>query len=194
MSLNFLRIKNVLELSTYLTYKYNGLENLLALPVSKLRDEQGIGKAKACMLIVIKEIILRSSSFEDKYKQEISNPMDIYESTKEYQEESQEHFIIMSLNTKNQVINKEVIFKGTLNSVNIHPREIFKQAIDVRANKIALIHNHPSGDLTPSEEDLLVTEKIIKGGHLIGIEVIDHIIISINGYLSIRKEHPEYFL
>lgn len=99
-----------------------------------------------------------------------------------------EHFRALLLNAKNQVIGQEIISIGTLNSSAVHPRELFKNAIKRSAAAIILIHNHPSGDPSPSREDLEVTRRLIEVGHIIGIEILDHLIIGDNRFSSLKAK------
>ena len=101
---------------------------------------------------------------------------------------NQEHFVILLLNTKSQVIRKETITIGTLNSALVHPRELFKPAIRHSANSIIMAHNHPSGDPTPSTEDINITKSLVETGKLIGIQVLDHLVIGDNGYTSMKEK------
>lgn len=98
-----------------------------------------------------------------------------------------EHFMIIMLNTKNRVIAKKVISIGHLQASLVHPREMFKEAIRRSSAAIILVHNHPSGDLTPSKEDLLTTERLREAGAVLGIDVLDHIIVGDNRYFSFRE-------
>ncbi|MCG2698368.1 hypothetical protein L6307_04780, partial [Candidatus Parcubacteria bacterium] len=97
-----------------------------------------------------------------------------------------EHFVVLYLNARNQLVHKETISIGTLNASLVHPREVFKPAIDCLASNIILAHNHPSGDVEASEEDIELTRRIKRAGDIIGIEVIQHIIISNNNYKIIE--------
>ena len=101
-------------------------------------------------------------------------------------EKQQEEVHVLSLNTKNEVISIDMIFKGSLNSSVAHPREIFKKAVEHSAARIIITHNHPSGNTEPSEADLSFTRRIVEAGEVMGIEVIDHFIIG-NTYLSLRE-------
>ena len=101
---------------------------------------------------------------------------------------TQEHFVVLLLNSKNIVIKEETIYKGTLNSSVIHPREVFKAAIRASSNAIIVLHNHPSGDVTPSKEDIETTIRLKECGELLGIQVIDHIIIGDQKYASLVEE------
>lgn len=97
-----------------------------------------------------------------------------------------EQFILLHLDTKNRVMKEEIISIGTLNSSLIHPREVFKSAIKESANAVIFVHNHPSGDPEPSEEDKLITEKLFEAGELLAIKVLDHVIIGKQGYRSLK--------
>lgn len=99
-----------------------------------------------------------------------------------------EHFVMLALSTKNKVIGAHTIFVGTLNSSVVHPREIFQRALLNNAAGILVFHNHPSGDSTPSSEDIEVTERLIDAGKLMGIQVLDHIIIGDNGRFTSLKD------
>src|SRR5690606_21228026 len=100
----------------------------------------------------------------------------------------QEHFVCMFLNTKNRVIEKKCIFIGSLNSSVVHPREIFREAIRCSAAGVVCVHNHPSGDPTPSREDLEITKRLYHAGEMIGIELVDHLIIGDQLYYSMREK------
>lgn len=104
-------------------------------------------------------------------------------------DEKQEALFCFFLDTKNQVLEQKKIFKGTLNSATVHPREIFKEALRLSTARIIVVHNHPSGDTTPSENDLSLTKRLEECGHLLGIELLDHIIVGNSSYLSMREEN-----
>ncbi|MDW7726869.1 MAG: DNA repair protein RadC [Candidatus Methanoperedens sp.] len=103
------------------------------------------------------------------------------------QDFQKEHFIALYLNTRNRVVKKEVISIGTLNANVVHPREVFRTAISVSAAHIIVAHNHPSGDPTPSKEDITITKKLVEAGKIIGIEVLDHVIIGDERYHSMKE-------
>ena len=105
-----------------------------------------------------------------------------------YQNKMQEELMVILLNTKNIVIDYKFVFKGSLNHSIVHPREIFKEAIYSSANAIIIIHNHPSGDVTPSEEDKKITEKIVLCGEMLNMPLLDHIIFGNNAYYSFLEE------
>ena len=103
------------------------------------------------------------------------------------QEEAQEVFGILILNTKNKIVAVHEISRGTLNSSLLHPREVFKPAVLHNAAAIICFHNHPSGDKTPSEMDINITNRLVKAGDILGIEILDHIIVTDNGYASLKE-------
>ncbi|MGL5764570.1 MAG: JAB domain-containing protein [Sarcina sp.] len=120
----------------------------------------------------------------------IKNPWDIYKAfidVYELHKQTEEVFFIACLDTKNKIIGIHEVSRGTLNSSLVHPREVFKRALINNASKIILAHNHPSMDLTPSIEDKKVTKRLIQGGEVLGIEVIDHIIIGDGTYYSFKE-------
>ncbi|SFB85485.1 DNA repair protein RadC [Alkalibacterium subtropicum] len=161
-------------------FKNASLEELLSIP--------GIGKAKAFEMLasielgkrlakttVLKEGAVTSSQFVGKLLME------------ELKGLQQELVVGLFLNTKNEIIKKETIFKGSLNSSVAHPREIFKAAIKYSSARIIIAHNHPSGNPEPSEADLRFTERMSEVGKIVGIELLDHFIIGEDQYISLKE-------
>jgi DNA repair protein RadC len=103
-------------------------------------------------------------------------------------EYKKENFVVLYLNSRNELLNKEIVSVGTLNASLVHPREVFEPATRIFAAQIILAHNHPSGDSGPSEDDLDLTKRMVEAGKILGIEVIDHVIISENNYFSFKEE------
>lgn len=126
--------------------------------------------------------------FEDKKISSPSKARDILEEVFELSELAEEVFIIMCLDTKNKVTGLFKVSQGSLNSSIVHPREVFKRALMQNANSIILAHNHPSGDTTPSSEDILITKRLDEAGNLLGVVVLDHIIVGANGNYKSFKE------
>lgn len=119
----------------------------------------------------------------------ISNPAEAHEVAQSYLAGlDREHFAVILLNTKNRVIGINTVSVGTLNSSLVHPREVFKPAIVGNAAMVILAHNHPSGDPTPSREDVEVTRRLVEAGKILGIEVLDHIIIGEENYYSLKEK------
>ena len=130
---------------------------------------------------------MHSGSVDDKIQ--ISSPKDVADFMMGKMEHlTQEKFIALFLNSKNVIIKQKTIFVGTLNSSIVHPREIFSEAIKCASNAIIVLHNHPSGDVTPSNEDIKTTERLKKCGQVLGIDLLDHIIIGDHIYLSMVEE------
>lgn len=112
---------------------------------------------------------------------------------KQLTNEPQENLVMITLNTKNNVINYHKVFKGTLNSSTAHPRDIMRLAISDNAARIVIAHNHPSGETDPSSADLKFTSRLSEVGEITGIELLDHIIVGRNTYLSLREDYSHYF-
>ena len=180
--------RNAIELANDIINKDSqGIRYLQDISIEELCKIKGIGLSKATQIKAALELGLRISSYRpNKYK--VKNPWDIY---KYYMEglryKQNEVFKVVLLNTKNEIITDIDVSVGTLNSSLVHPREVFKEAIRRSSNKMILIHNHPSGSVEPSNEDKNITDRLIKCGDLIGIEVIDHIIIGDGLYFSFKE-------
>jgi DNA repair protein RadC len=181
--------QSVIHLADYILHKAGSLKNLLEMDLEELKSIKGVGEAKAIQVKAGLELGRRLSrrSLLDKYQ--IRSPKD----AADYMMDSlrylhQEHFVCLFLNTKNQVIGQETIFIGTLNSSIVHPREVFREGIRRSAASIILLHNHPSGDPTPSKEDLEVTKRLVESGRLLGIEVLDHLIIGDGTFVSLKEK------
>ena len=120
----------------------------------------------------------------------IKSPTEVYQAAKQLlalHEKPQEHFCILCLNTKNKMVGVHTISIGSLNASIVHPREVFKAAILNNASRIICLHNHPSGDPEPSKEDIEITRRLVEAGEIIGIEVLDHVIIGEQRYLSMKE-------
>src|SRR5207247_6856225 len=103
--------------------------------------------------------------------------------------EQREHFLVLLLNARHEVMAKETVSVGSLNASIVHPREVFKPAVLASAASVVLVHNHPSGDPDPSEEDLTITKRLVEVGELLGISVLDHVIVAKRGVTSLRALH-----
>jgi DNA repair protein RadC len=122
-----------------------------------------------------------------KYNSKIKNPDDMYDLLKRYAGTKKEQFIVITLNGNHEPISIRLVGSGLINRVLVHPREVFYPAINDLAATVILCHNHPSGDLTPSDEDIGVTIRLVAAGIIIGIRVLDHLIIGKSGYYSFAK-------
>jgi DNA repair protein RadC len=180
--------ENVVSLSSRILSNYN-IKQLSLANVSRLMQVHGVGKAKAAQIAAIFELARRLETFVEEPKRKICSPKDVY--TLMYpkmREQKKEKFITLCLDTKNQILKEEVISVGSLNASIVHPREVFKSALMESSASVIMIHNHPSGDPSPSREDIMVTEKLVEGGKLLGIDVLDHIIIGDGRYVSLKDE------
>ncbi len=182
------RNKNALELATHIL-KENNLQELSQSSVGSLSQVPGIGKAKASQIIACFELGRRLSSFKIDINPEITCAEDVYVLLGPSLElRKREHLVGLFLDTRKKLIKKETIFIGTLDTSIIHPREILKIAIRESSAAIIIVHNHPSGDPSPSQEDIEITQQIVKAGDLVGIPVLDHVIIGSTNFVSLRKE------
>jgi DNA repair protein RadC len=121
--------------------------------------------------------------------QHIGRPEDLDKFVEPLKHYSEEHFIAFHMDVKNQVIGYQLVSHGTVSASLVHPREVFKGALMANSHAIIVAHNHPTGSLTPSNEDIEVTKTLIKAGELLGVKVLDHVIVSSNGLSSIRESH-----
>ncbi|MDO9628632.1 MAG: DNA repair protein RadC [Acholeplasmataceae bacterium] len=180
---------SVLDLSKNVLYHLESLEDLKRMTVEELLTIKGIKEAKACTIIAAIELGKRLSKYSIERKKVISSPIDVYYLLSgELSHLLQEHFICLYLNTKSEILKKETIFIGTINQTLIHPREIFKTGIKLSASAVLFVHNHPTGDSTPSKADKEATYLLMEGSRFIGIDFIDHIVIGKNEYYSIKEQ------
>ncbi|MHB1664725.1 MAG: RadC family protein [bacterium] len=157
-----------------------------SITISKLIDIQGVGIAKAAQIMASIEFA-RRLLIKDEIK--ITSSDDILKMTEDLKNKKQEYFITITLDGAHNLIQKRIVFVGTLNQTLVHPREVFADAITDRAADIVLVHNHPSGSLKPSKEDLAITKKLEEVGKIVGINVMEHIIISKAGYYSFQENN-----
>lgn len=184
------REKNVVELAREIlqTFSY---ESLSDIEVSELTKIKGIKSAKASSIVASLRFGQRiaQKTMERKIIK-ISSSEDIYNYLKnELADKKNEYFYAILLDTKNVIISKEVISIGTLDASLVHPRESFKPAVKKSAKSIIFVHNHPSGDFSPSNDDFKTTQRLVEAGDILDIKVLDHIIIGKDGYYSFKKEN-----
>lgn len=179
----------VLELASLILARFGSLRLLVDATVEELSEIKGVGLAKASQVKAALELARRLSRFTSRPRPVISSPADAAELVmEEMRHLDREHFRALLLNTRNQVVANDEVSIGTLNTSSVHPRELFRNAIKRSAASLVLVHNHPSGDATPSKEDLDVTRRLCEAGRIIGIEVLDHIIIGDNRFTSFKAE------
>jgi DNA repair protein RadC len=151
-----------------------------------LTSNEGIGKEIALKILACYEISRRYSSGIDT-TDKITKPEDCLKFLERYRHEKQEYFITISLNGAGEILGVREITKGLLNHSLVHPREVFAPAITDRAASIICAHNHPSGSLEPSSQDIAITRQLKEAGGIIGISLVDHLIVSKNGHMSMRE-------
>ena len=154
-----------------------------SITYEELSSIQGMGPAKTSEIVSLFELGRRYLMPADRPK--IENTEDAVAQLVSIRNKKQECFVVLTLDGANRLIDNTIVFQGTLNQSLVHPREIFAKALEDRAAKIIVAHNHPSGNLEPSVDDIKITEKLKEAGRLMGIEVLEHIIVSKNGYRSI---------
>jgi DNA repair protein RadC len=155
------------------------------ISLDQLCKIHGLGLAKASQILASIELAKRYSAHSNK---KIDSAEDVYEELKSFSSKQQEHFLVMTLDGASQLINTRTVFIGTLNQTLVHPREVFADAIADRAAGIIIAHNHPSGTLQPSRADIGITERLEEVAKLVGIELLDHVIITKDGFYSFAEE------
>ncbi len=166
-----------------------GLRFLPEMSLELLQSFHGIGPAKAVQIKAALELGKRIATTLHVDNMSVTSPHFVADMfMEELRYKKKEYFKLILLNTKNKVISKEEISVGSLNASIVHPREICSLPMQKSAASVILVHNHPSGDPTPSQEDLSVTRRLVEGGNILGIEVKDHIIIGDGCYLSFKEK------
>jgi DNA repair protein RadC len=181
--------ENVLQLSSRLLSELEGLDGVLSASFNDITSIKGIKEGKASQILALSELFRRFRTLKAMKKDvKINTPKDLADLLMgEMNDLTQEVLKVVLLSTKNIIIGTKDVFKGSLNTSIVHPREIFKQAIDKNSSSIIICHNHPSGDPTPSKEDINITLRIKECGNIIGIQLVDHIIIGNNKFVSLKE-------
>lgn len=182
-----LLIKNK-QAAENLTDQFENLYELKMASRTELMNIAGIGLQKANDLIAAMELGYRlATSLRPINGKATSSFVIGSRFIEELKDEEQEHFIVLCLNTKNEIIARNTVSIGTLDQAIVHPRDVFRFAIKSNAARIIAVHNHPSGNPEPSENDKTVTKRLIRSGDILGIEVLDHIIVGNDSYVSLRE-------
>jgi len=192
--------ESVLMLSQKLILHFGSLKGIMESSLEDLKLFKGLGETKASKLLAsfeiakraVKEKIDSEQKTDDEKKKfnSVTSPSELYNILNEkITNFSKEHFYVISLDTRNNFIGIDEISVGTLTASLVHPRETFESAIKRHAAQIVIAHNHPSGETEPSEDDLKITKRLVDAGKIMGIEVIDHIIITRNGFLSFKEKN-----
>lgn len=181
--------ESAVQLAARILARSGGLKALPDLSLEELEEIRGVGTAKAVMIKAALEIGRRLATTPREETWSITSPRQAAQLFMEdLRYEKKEHFKVLLLNTKNHVISREEISIGSLNASIVHPREIFGSALKKSAASLILVHNHPSGDPQPSQEDLEVTRRLVEAGSILGIAVRDHLIIGDGCYFSFKEK------
>jgi len=182
--------ENVLNLATRLLSQYDGLNGLARLSFAELRAIHGLGEAKAAQLRAALELGLRLASSHPEARAVVRSPADVAGLVMtEMSLLNQEEMRVVLLNTKNQVLRVHPVYRGSVDSAQVRPAEVFREAVVQNSPQIIAVHNHPSGDPTPSADDVAVTAELVLAGHSLGIELLDHIVIGHGRYVSLKERH-----
>ncbi len=179
--------KNVIEIASQILTKHSR-KRLLQMTYQDLLKISGIDSAKATTLLAAFELSKRALKVNDTNLPTLNNAKDAVAQLTDIRDLKKEHFVVLYLNAKNQLLHKETISMGTLNANLVHPREAFEPAVRHLAAQVVIAHNHPSGDPEPSEDDLEITKRLVEAGKILGIEVVDHIIVGKTTYRSLKKD------
>ncbi len=183
--------ESVIVTAQKLLSKFGNLKNLASASVEELTQIKGIGPAKAAQIKAAFELSKRlEDPSTEGSKITVKSPEDAIKATRsQLKGKRKEHFLVLCLDTRNHLINTNKISIGSLDRSLAHPREVFKEAISSCAASVIFMHNHPSGDPTPSEDDIKLTRRLVEAGEIIGIEVLDHIIICDRDHLSMKAKN-----
>ena len=180
------RSQNVLEFSRGLLKDF-GLKRLFNSGFEELSSVNGLAKAKACQLIACGELARRVLNGQPQQQHEIANPIDAVRECEDIRHRENEHLIALYLNSRHRLIKKSLISMGNLDSSIVDPREVYKLALRCNAYGVILVHNHPSGDPEPSNDDIQITQHIKEAGNILNVCLIDHIIMGSNRFTSLSE-------
>jgi len=173
------------SIMNFLQENSSGLKEDFSLFLKNLNCIKGVGRAKASLIAASLEL---SSRLNEKKNLVVRDAGDVLPLLSSLATKKQEYFICITLNGGNKLISKRIITIGLVDQALVHPREVFAEALKERAAKVIVAHNHPAGDVTPSTEDIKVTENLAKASSILGLEFLDHVIVTENGYFSFREE------
>jgi len=183
--------ESVMMTSQKLLSRFGSLKGVANASVEELTQTKGIGPAKAAQIKAVLELSKRlEADAGEKPKPVLKSPEDVASVMKsKLKGKKKEHFLVLCLDTRNRLINWKPVSIGSLDTSIVHPREVFKEAVSSSAASVIFVHNHPSGDPEPSEEDIELTKRLVKAGEIIGIDVLDHIIVCDKNYLSLKAKN-----
>lgn len=176
------------EIAEAVAARDGGLSRLARTDVAELERVPGVGPATAARLVAAIELGRRCSVSVPDPGAPLRGPADVFDRMRSLQDATQEEFHTVLLNTRHHVIREVLVTRGILDASLIHPREVFRTAVVEGAAALVLVHNHPSGDPTPSQEDRAVTRQLAEAGRALGIPVVDHVVIGRARYVSLASE------
>jgi len=181
--------KSVMNIAQEVLSKFGNIKGVGEATIEQLCEIRGIGPAKAAQILACFEIGKRSNLEPDQKKYDITNPKAVVQAIgASIKNKAKEHFKLIILDSRNKILTITDISLGTLNANLVHPREIFKDAVTHNAASVVLVHNHPSGDPEPSEDDIKITKQLVEAGKIMGIEVVDHLIIGNDSFTSFKEK------
>lgn len=175
--------RDVLQIATEVSKTLK--KDFTQLTYENLQKMEGVGSAKACQIVAGFELARR---YLIKDESKITSSTDVLPLVSDIINKKQEYFICISLNGAGEVVGNRIITVGLVNHSLVHPREVFADAITDRAASVIFVHNHPSGTLEPSKQDILMTKQLVEAGAILGIKVLDHLIVSKKGHLSMKEK------
>lgn len=182
--------KSVMNIAQELLTEFGSVKAISQATIEELSKIKGIGLAKAAQIKACFELGKRQDLEPEIKDFNIKDPQSVVKAIRaSIKDKAKEHFKLILLNTRNKIIGISTVSIGILNTSVVHPRELFKEAIIHNAMSVVLAHNHPSGDPEPSEDDLMITRRLVEAGKILGIEVIDHIIITKDGFFSFKEKN-----
>jgi DNA repair protein RadC len=173
--------------SQRLLSKFGDLESIADSSLEELCQVKGIGLAKACQLKAAFELGKRLENYPKRGGAVVRSPENVLNEVRsKLKGKKKEHFLTLFLDTRSRVIGIAPVSVGSLDSSLAHPREVFKEAISANAASVIFVHNHPSGDPQPSEDDIKITRRLVEAGTIVGIEVLDHVIVADRAFVSLK--------
>lgn len=178
--------RNVLTVARRVLERH-ATDALVRMTLPELVRIKGIGRAKASILVAAFELARRALDRDTGIAPTINAPRDVLPIIADIKDHRKEHFLALFLNGRNQVIAREDVSVGSMSQTLVHPREVFGPAVGSSAAAVILAHNHPSGEVNPSQNDLELTKRMVRAGEIMGIEVLDHVIIASDAFLSFKE-------
>jgi DNA repair protein RadC len=180
--------ESALDVAEGIVAQAGGLRGLATATIEQLSQIRGVGVVKAIEIRAAVELGKRISAFTHEARPTVRCPEDVWQLVQsELRHEPREHFKVLLLDTRNQVIRVSTVSVGSLTESIVHPREVFREAIRHSSAALIAVHNHPSGDPTPSQEDIQVTRRLDEAGRTVGIDVLDHVIVGEGRYVSLKE-------